>query len=659
MKRSFVAIALGSVFLGASFEVHAASSLRIISRAEWGADDTLLTVREEGVLKEETDIQEKTSERDTISKREKDCLADQKLYPEEFAVERTVEKESRGRTYRWPLRYSKKVKMIVVHHTAQAIAGSELSPKEQMRSLYQMHAEGRGWGDIGYHFVIGNDGSIFEGKAGGDYVVGGHVYCHNVGTVGIALMGHFGMEVPSQAQMRSLQWLIAKLQRTYNIAPNRRVTFHGKDYPPVVGHRDLISTDCPGTYVAEVLDQVRSNVAQNNLFAAIRFPTPPKAKSTGLFATLKSKRTAGESLDTPEPHIEALSATSLTARPGGSSLLLVRFIAGEKGARARSRIATVSRSNPRIGLTQEYAGRSIPVRSELLLPADAAPHSTQVIRISVDYPVEPGSSTLTIGDVRFAIDVSGRRVRTPEATIHTGGSALPDLERTPTTPEKDALSLPTIRIRLSSRETGESSCDRYDLQAIGKHYRGTTTCTVVDGEAAIINVVDLEEYMMGLAEEPDTEPFEKQRAFAIAARSYALYYTDTTHRKFPGNPYDGDDSPARFQSYRGLSFEEKNPQWLRAVRVTAGRVLTVDGAVIKPPYFSSDDGRTRSPEEIGWKNFPHAEIFSSKPDPWCKGMLLAGHGVGMSGCGAEGLAREGKTAEQILEYYYPGTSIRW
>lgn len=34
-----------------------------------------------------------------------------------------------------------------------------------------------------------------------------------------------------------------------------------------------------------------------------------------------------------------------------------------------------------------------------------------------------------------------------------------------------------------------------------------------------------------------------------------------------------------------------------------------------------------------------------------------GHGVGMCQCGAEGMARQGKTAEQILSHYYPGSKI--
>jgi len=34
-----------------------------------------------------------------------------------------------------------------------------------------------------------------------------------------------------------------------------------------------------------------------------------------------------------------------------------------------------------------------------------------------------------------------------------------------------------------------------------------------------------------------------------------------------------------------------------------------------------------------------------------------GHGVGMCQCGAEGMARRGKSCEEILSYYYPGSKI--
>jgi peptidoglycan hydrolase-like amidase len=129
------------------------------------------------------------------------------------------------------------------------------------------------------------------------------------------------------------------------------------------------------------------------------------------------------------------------------------------------------------------------------------------------------------------------------------------------------------------------------------------------------------------------------------------------NRKFPGKPYDGSDDPATFQSYLGVDFSGSNPRWTTAVTSTANQVLMFGGELIKPPYFSSDDGRTRSPSEAGWTTFPFISIFTSKPDPWCNGLQLRGHGVGMSGCGALGQAKEGKSAEQILNYYYPGTRL--
>jgi peptidoglycan hydrolase-like amidase len=277
--------------------------------------------------------------------------------------------------------------------------------------------------------------------------------------------------------------------------------------------------------------------------------------------------------------------------------------------------------------------------------------------------MEPGTYTLTIGAVEYTLKVTGRRARNAEEFIDetlpmTSKESAQLKSASEIVNRKSQIANHPIRIRLSTRETSSISCDEVDLQKLKTQYRGTLECTVIEGKAAIINTIVLEDYLAGLAEEPDTEHYEKQRAFAIAARTYAAFYLDPDQRKFPGMPYDGDDSPARFQSYKGMAFELKNPRWVKAVRATMNSVLMFNEKIIKPPYFSSDDGKTRTPEQAGWKNFPNAEIFTSKPDPWCKGLPMAGHGVGMSGCGAKGQAIEGKSAEEILKYYYPGTVIR-
>lgn len=637
------ALGIIGILLLLPLNVFAAEPYRIVGRSAWGADETFLYVNGETTSAVANTANDKTSEPDTIPQRQKECEEAHRLYPEEFSVSRTIRKKG-DRSYRWPLQYGNDVRLLVLHHTAILNEGDDRSSEEKMRSLYEMHANGKGWGDIGYHYVIGPDGRIFEGKAGGDYVIGGHVYCGNIGTVGIALMGNFDLELPRQAQMRSLQWLLHRLQMRYDIDPKDTVRFHGRDLPPVVGHRDLLSTDCPGYYIAEAMDQIRSNVSRGDVDASVTFPNPKKGESTGLFtARQKSKKTSPSSSSSG---VQAVGATTITGQPGGTAVLLVSYASGNRAVSRRSRIATVTRSTPRIGLIQEMGGGSIPVREDLLLPEDLAQRSTQSIRLQITLPTDPGTHTLTIGDVRYTLLVKGRRAHTAEPQ---GQSSM----QQPT----HASEAQHIRIRLSLREGDASRCTDIDLRKLKTQYRGALKCIELEGKPAIINTLHLEDYLAGLAEEPDTEPYEKQRAFAIAARTYAAYYMSEKNRKFPGMPYDGDDSPARFQLYKGIAFELKNTLWTKAVRDTAGKVLEFQHILIKPPYFSSDDGRTRSPEEIGWKNFPHAAIFQSKSDPWCKGLPMAGHGVGMSGCGAKGQAKEGKTAEQILMYYYPSTKI--
>src|SRR3989338_469973 len=300
----------------------AATPSRIISRSEWGADESFLYTKEAAPLEKQTDPQEKTSEPDTISQRQQDCIENRKLYPEEFVPARTVRKK-RDETYRWALEYSKEVKLLVVHHTAIQVTGDDRDSEERMRALYEMHANGRGWGDIGYHYVVADDGSIFEGKAGGDYVTGGHVYCGNIGTVGIALMGNFDVEKPTQAQMRSLQWLLITLSKRYHIDPDGTTRFHGKEVQTVLGHRNLLSTDCPGYYVAETLNQIRTNVARNDYSTAIRFPVVAKAKSAGILAKLQKAR-LGVKSDEPLTGVIASGPTNIEGRPGDSAIFVIQ-----------------------------------------------------------------------------------------------------------------------------------------------------------------------------------------------------------------------------------------------------------------------------------------------------------------------------------------------
>ncbi len=91
----------------------------------------------------------------------------------------------------------------------------------------------KGWGDIGYHWVIQRDGTIEAGRPVDD--VGAHVAGHNTDTVSVCMVGGLDEAGASFANRPDLftpaQWASAKLL----VAVLRRM------YPfaAILGHRDL------------------------------------------------------------------------------------------------------------------------------------------------------------------------------------------------------------------------------------------------------------------------------------------------------------------------------------------------------------------------------------------------------------------------------------
>ena len=187
-------------------------------------------------------------------------------------------------------------------------------------------------------------------------------------------------------------------------------------------------------------------------------------------------------------------------------------------------------------------------------------------------------------------------------------------------------------------------------------FRGAIEIRAINGETAYINELPLEDYLKGLGEVSNDSPFEKLKTIAVLARSYARFYMDSANRKFPGMPYDGSDDPDIFQKYLGYGLEKRSPNVVGAAAITKDEVVTYQGKLIKPPYFNQSDGRTRSAQEVwGWTDTPY---LVSVADPWCAGMTLQGHGVGLSGYGATKQAEEGKTYDDIIKYYYQGVEVQ-
>ncbi|OGL95681.1 hypothetical protein A2348_00050 [Candidatus Uhrbacteria bacterium RIFOXYB12_FULL_58_10] len=172
----------------------------------------------------------------------------------------------------------------------------------------------------------------------------------------------------------------------------------------------------------------------------------------------------------------------------------------------------------------------------------------------------------------------------------------------------------------------------------------------------LINELDVEMYLRGLAETSNVSHLEFQKTLITVARTYALYHWEraTKHEEeyFHMNAYADD------QVYRGYGQESRTPRLTSSVEATEGVVVTYDGKTAITPYFSRSDGRTRDWGEV-W--YGDVAWLKSVPAPCDKGKTLWGHGVGMSASEALCQANNGKEWKDILKYFYTGIDLtrRW
>jgi hypothetical protein len=137
---------------------------------------------------------------------------------------------------------------LIVHHSSSPTQTS-YQGTATIRGIQNYHMDNRHWLDIGYHFLIGPDGVIYEGRP--ETAVGAHCI-PNPDKLGICVIGNFhppSDEVPTAIQRTQLVQLLAHLAGKHAIAPSG-----------IQGHREYMSTDCPGQKLFDALPEIRVEV---------------------------------------------------------------------------------------------------------------------------------------------------------------------------------------------------------------------------------------------------------------------------------------------------------------------------------------------------------------------------------------------------------------
>jgi N-acetylmuramoyl-L-alanine amidase len=137
---------------------------------------------------------------------------------------------------------------VVVHHSESP---ADTTTADDIHAWHRNRMEnGVYWSGIGYHFVVLPTGTIQRGRP--EFARGAHVGAQGVNDkcIGICVVGSYGDSLPTKAALASLAHLIAWLGDKYDFDPSEPWK--------VTGHRDWMSTSCPGAALYGALPDIRA-----------------------------------------------------------------------------------------------------------------------------------------------------------------------------------------------------------------------------------------------------------------------------------------------------------------------------------------------------------------------------------------------------------------
>jgi peptidoglycan hydrolase-like protein with peptidoglycan-binding domain len=120
---------------------------------------------------------------------------------------------------------------MFTHYTAGQRAATRAAGVAQVRGIQAFHmGPQRGWADIGYSFLVDDEGNIYEGRGWG--VAGGHTANWNSKSHAVCAILNDGQQ-PTPAMLAALRFVHDEHDQKYGKGFHR-------------SHRDVNPTSCPG-----------------------------------------------------------------------------------------------------------------------------------------------------------------------------------------------------------------------------------------------------------------------------------------------------------------------------------------------------------------------------------------------------------------------------
>jgi Ca2+-binding RTX toxin-like protein len=168
--------------------------------------------------------------------------------------------------------YADRLRAAYVHHTAGTNTYTRDQADNVVRGIHAFHVQGRGWCDIAYNFLVDRFGRIYEGRYGGmsKPLIGGHTSGFNTGTTGISAIGDFTATEPSRDMVQAFKRLLSWRLDVAHLRPTgwTKLTSSGGGTSRygagetvtlrvISGHRDTNYTACPGARLYTKLPSIR------------------------------------------------------------------------------------------------------------------------------------------------------------------------------------------------------------------------------------------------------------------------------------------------------------------------------------------------------------------------------------------------------------------
>ncbi|CAM5174630.1 unnamed protein product [Eretmochelys imbricata] len=130
---------------------------------------------------------------------------------------------------------------VIVLHTAGGSCKTRAECNQRMTNIQHYHMNNKGWCNIAYNFLIGEDGKVYEGR--GWHTEGAHTYGFNDISLGIAFIGDFTGRSPNAAAWKALKHLLHFAVENGYLSSNYLLMAHG----------DVSNTLSPGQHIRKTL----------------------------------------------------------------------------------------------------------------------------------------------------------------------------------------------------------------------------------------------------------------------------------------------------------------------------------------------------------------------------------------------------------------------